>query len=166
MSLRPLAAALNTSDRMLIYYFESRDQLVAAIAVRAAEGLVAALPRIDPAKPPQSARTWLDRCWAVFADPNARPAMALLFELDALAVRSSGPLRDATQAVTQTWIADVEGVLAALRVPTRGRRALARVVAASLIGLMLEALTATEPTRPGPEFAILANLIDGQHQPH
>jgi AcrR family transcriptional regulator len=164
MSLRPLAAALDTSDRMLLYYFESRDLLVAAIATRAAEGLVAALPRIDPVTPPKSARVWIDGCWTVFADPTARPAMALLFELDALAVRTAGPLRNATQAVTHTWIAEVVGVLAALRVPTRGRHSLARVVAASLIGLMLEALTATELARPTPELAILAALIDGQRQ--
>jgi AcrR family transcriptional regulator len=31
MSLRPLAAALGTSDRMLLYHFTSRDQLVTSI---------------------------------------------------------------------------------------------------------------------------------------
>ena len=31
LSLRPLAAALGTSDRMLLYYFDSRDRLLVAV---------------------------------------------------------------------------------------------------------------------------------------
>ena len=47
-SLRPMAAAADTSDRMLIYHFGSKDQLIGALlehlAARMAEGLDAALP--------------------------------------------------------------------------------------------------------------------------
>jgi AcrR family transcriptional regulator len=47
-SLRPLAAAAGTSDRMLIYHFGSKDGLIAALlrhlADRMREGLSAALP--------------------------------------------------------------------------------------------------------------------------
>ena len=34
LSLRPLAAALGTSDRMLIYHFGSKDELIAAVLER------------------------------------------------------------------------------------------------------------------------------------
>ncbi|MEO6469806.1 MAG: TetR/AcrR family transcriptional regulator, partial [Acidimicrobiia bacterium] len=60
LSLRPLAKALGTSDRMLMYYFGSRDGLVAAISDFAGQQLVAAMPAIDPAHPPRSAKVWLD----------------------------------------------------------------------------------------------------------
>src|SRR3712207_9449230 len=54
LSLRPLAAALGTSDRMLLYYFGSRDELLAAVLGAVGEqlqaGLAAALP--DGAVPP------------------------------------------------------------------------------------------------------------------
>jgi AcrR family transcriptional regulator len=47
-SLRPLAQAAGTSDRMLIYYFGSKDALIAALlehlAARMAAGLSHALP--------------------------------------------------------------------------------------------------------------------------
>jgi AcrR family transcriptional regulator len=47
-SLRPLAAAAGTSDRMLIYHFGSKDQLIAALleylAARMAAGLDGAMP--------------------------------------------------------------------------------------------------------------------------
>ena len=47
-SLRPLAQAAGTSDRMLIYHFGSKDALIAALlehlAARMAAGLSSALP--------------------------------------------------------------------------------------------------------------------------
>lgn len=47
-SLRPMAAAAGTSDRMLIYYFNTKDQLIAELleylAVRMSVGLDAAIP--------------------------------------------------------------------------------------------------------------------------
>ncbi len=95
LSLRPLAKALGTSDRMLIYWFGSRDGLLAAIAEHAGEGLSLALPVVDPDAPPPSPREWLDQCWALFSDPLVRPGLALLFELDALGARA--PDRPGTQ---------------------------------------------------------------------
>ncbi len=47
LTLRPLAAAIGTSDRMLIYHFHSRDALVSEVVARAtarAIGEVEALP--------------------------------------------------------------------------------------------------------------------------
>lgn len=79
-SLRPMAAAANTSDRMLIYHFGSKDALIEALleflAERMAVGLDAAVPlrvfdseaellreivglmRSEPFKP--YVRVWLD----------------------------------------------------------------------------------------------------------
>ena len=165
LSLRPLAAALGTSDRMLVYYFGSRDNLVAAIAGRAADGLAAALPPVDAARPPKSARVWLDTCWALFTDPAVRPAIALLFELDALAVRGPGPIRAAAQAVGEQWSAAVTETLEQMHVPPRSRAAVARVVAAAMIGLLLDTVTSgIERPKPDREIALLAKLVDEQRR--
>ena len=153
LSLRPLAQGIGTSDRMLVYYFGSKDGLVAAITEFAGEQLVAAMPTIDSARPPRSARAWLDQAWALFSDPAVRPAMQLLFELDALAARSPGPAREAAAAVTAQWLAIVDDVLAELGVPARSRSGLAPTIAAALIGLALEELitgAGSAPQRFGP----------------
>ena len=159
LSLRPLAKALGTSDRMLMYYFGSRDGLVAAISDFAGQQLVAAMPAIDPAHPPRSAKVWLDGAWALFSDDAIRPAMQLLFELDALAARSPGPARDAASAVTARWLAVVDDALAALGVATRRRRELTPVVAAALVGLALEHLVVESSSGPAALRA-LARIID------
>ncbi len=159
LSLRPLAKALGTSDRMLVYYFGSKDGLVAAIMEFAGEQLIAAMPRIDPARPPRSARAWLDQAWALFSSPEIRSGLALMFELDAAAARSPGPARDASAAVTARWLGAVGDALTELGVPARARRGLTPLVAAALIGLALEHLitdagSAAEALRP------LAGVID------
>ena len=159
LSLRPLATAIGTSDRMLMYYFGSRDGLVAAISEFAGQQLVAAMPAIDPARPPRSAKVWLDGAWALFSDDAIRPAMQLLFELDALAARSPGPARDAASAVTARWLAVVDDALAALGVATRRRRELTPVVAAAMVGLALEHLVVETSSGPAALRA-LSRIID------
>jgi AcrR family transcriptional regulator len=159
LSLRPVAKAIGTSDRMLIYWFGSRDGLLAAIAEHAGDALSLALPAVDPGAPPPSAATWLAQCWTLFTDPGVRPAMALLFELDALGARGPGPARDAARGVADRWLAVVDEALAALGI--EDRRALTRVVAGALVGLALDALVGESFERPDGELALLADLIDG-----
>ena len=50
LTLRPVAAAIGTSDRMLIYHFGSRDGLVSAVVARAGERSVVAVDAL-PGRP-------------------------------------------------------------------------------------------------------------------
>lgn len=50
-SLRPLAKAAGTSDRMLLYYFADKAEIIAAILARIAERMVAALAAHTAPKP-------------------------------------------------------------------------------------------------------------------
>ena len=67
LTLRPVAAAIGTSDRMLLYHFRSRDELVAAAVARTSDRGVAAidaLPAVD------GVRTAVNRLWQAFlAEP-------------------------------------------------------------------------------------------------
>jgi AcrR family transcriptional regulator len=50
LTLRPVAAAIGTSDRMLLYHFKSRDELVTAVVARTTQRsveAVQALPACD-----------------------------------------------------------------------------------------------------------------------
>jgi AcrR family transcriptional regulator len=162
LSLRPMAAALGTSDRMLLYYFGSKEQLIVEIAGRGADLLVATMPAVDPEHPPRSAKVWLEACWAIYSDPGARPALSLLFELDALGTRGPGSLRDAARLVADRWIDSVDTALTALSVPARSRHGLTRVVAGAMVGLAIDALVADEPTRPAAALNLLARVIDAE----
>ena len=63
LSLRPVAAAVGTSDRMLIYHFTSRDALVSAVVARATERAVTEVNAL-PGAP--SVRSGVNRLWAAY----------------------------------------------------------------------------------------------------
>src|SRR3954466_15078923 len=70
LSLRPLASALGTSDRMLLYHFESKDDLVATI-LRTIVGRSAQNLRELPA--PSDLRSAVIELWrAVSSGPQER----------------------------------------------------------------------------------------------
>ena len=81
LSLRPLANAIGTSDRMLVYHFGSRDALVAEILERSTgrslvllEQLPATADVSDGVRALWAAFTHgqLDRCQRVYAQAVAR----------------------------------------------------------------------------------------------
>src|SRR5215210_24041 len=64
LSLRPLAAELGTSDRMLIYHFGSKDELVAAVLANSNDRSM----RIIRAMPPSSSvKSAIVELWDVHA---------------------------------------------------------------------------------------------------
>ncbi|MEY2247949.1 TetR/AcrR family transcriptional regulator [Streptomyces sp. BF23-18] len=85
LSLRPLARALGTSDRMLLYYFGTKEGMVAeALALderrpllRARETLAAEESPGDPA----GLRRFMEEIWRRFDAPDLRPALPLYIEI-------------------------------------------------------------------------------------
>lgn len=63
LTLRPLAAALGTSDRMLLYHFGSRDSLISAVVGRASERSVALVDDLPAAS---GVREAVNRLWAAY----------------------------------------------------------------------------------------------------
>jgi AcrR family transcriptional regulator len=80
LSLRPLAAALGTSDRMLVYHFGSKDALVVAVLESVTERSNDVVRSLRPARTVRSGvvRLWrahldgqLDRCQKVYVQAAA-----------------------------------------------------------------------------------------------
>lgn len=103
VTLRPLAARLGTSDRMLIYHFGSKDRLVEALAWHASARLATSLG--EPARRLSSVEEALAILRSVLAAPASLPYVRLYFEMLALAMREPGQYQPATARVTEYWIA-------------------------------------------------------------
>lgn len=103
VTLRPLAANLGTSDRMLIYHFGSRDRLIESLASHASQRLATALgePRRDFASPLEA----LLVLRALLSAESSRPYLRLYFEMLVLAMREPERFQAATARVTRDWIA-------------------------------------------------------------
>lgn len=133
LSLRPLAAAVGTSDRMLIYYFSSRDGLLAAVLGAVGEqlrtGLTGALPvdRVPPDRLVASA-------WELVQDPSLEPHLRLYLEVCGPAVRGREPFRRVAGQVAEAWLAWVGE---RLDVPPAQTREAAAGVLAVVDGLLL-----------------------------
>src|SRR4051794_41529852 len=65
LSLRPVAAAVGTSDRMLIYHFGSRDALVSAVVARSTDLAVREVASMPGAV---SVRSGVEQLWAAYHD--------------------------------------------------------------------------------------------------
>ncbi len=105
-SLRPLAKAAGTSDRMLIYHFGTKAGLTAAVLEHIAAGLEARLPRSDGRRLPFEAV--FDELSEAFRDPALAPYHALWVELVAAAIRDPETYRPIAGRIADrfhAWIA-------------------------------------------------------------
>ena len=142
LSLRPLAAALGTSDRMLLYWFGTRDGLLRAVldvvGQQLRDGLRAVLP--DGAVAPAE---FVRRVRPVLRDPRSEPALRLYVEVSGLAARGQEPFRSAAAAVARSWTEWTGGLL---DVPDDERAAAASAVLTVVDGLLLVRFVADGPT--------------------
>jgi AcrR family transcriptional regulator len=106
--LRTLAHAAGTSDRMLLYYFNDKDDLLRA-ALSVVEARMEA--SMEPLAP-DGTRFAPDRLLAILAEgmrvEALGPAMRLWVEIAAQAARGAEPWRTAASAMAErsiTWIA-------------------------------------------------------------
>lgn len=85
LSLRPLARALGTSDRMLLYYFGTKERMVAeALALDERRPLLRArslLGAVDAPRGPAWVRGFMEEVRQQFTDPDLRAALPLYFEI-------------------------------------------------------------------------------------
>ncbi len=90
-SLRPLAAAAGTSDRMLLYYFADKEEVLGAVLAHVAAGLTAQLDAALPLGRPRAADRLLREVWAALRSPEVAPSMHLWLDLAAAAARGQQP---------------------------------------------------------------------------
>ncbi len=91
-SLRPLARAAGTSDRMLLYYFRDKPELVAATLERVAERMTTHLTALAADRPLPPAEVEARLIGALFEDPFW-PFMRLWLEVASLAAKGDETCR-------------------------------------------------------------------------
>jgi AcrR family transcriptional regulator len=87
LALRPLAKCLNTSARMLMYHFESREKLMQEVLVTLRQREGAVIDAWFRKSASLSLADFLRWYWKRISSARARSAARLIFELYALALR-------------------------------------------------------------------------------
>lgn len=107
-SLRPLAKAAGTSDRMLIYHFGNKEQLVADLLEHIAGIYSTALEAAIGAERPKTRKECFDRILAQGSHPMMQPFMVLWWEIVAGSARGIPGYREAADAMMTKQLAWLE----------------------------------------------------------
>jgi AcrR family transcriptional regulator len=129
LSLRPAAARLGTSDRMLLYYFGTKAELIAATLESVSQRLATSLSSASlPLR--SSPSGMIEVAVNLLAQPESRPFMALWTEIVARAVRGDAVFREVVDRTMQAWAEWIEArtELPAGAEPTRSAAAMLAVI--------------------------------------
>jgi len=104
-TLRPLAAAAGTSDRMLLYYFADKDELITATLNRIAARMIAQLDGAIPVAPRRCFSVLLKQVWVTMGSENLRPFMHVWLDLASGAARGVQPHRAVAGEIANGFLA-------------------------------------------------------------
>lgn len=100
LSLRPLAAELGTSDRMLLYHFETKDELVAAVL---RDSTARSTDFIRNLPPSQDLRAAVHDLWAAMLVPLVDRCSRLYVEAAALGLFGQEPYASVVREANAQW---------------------------------------------------------------
>lgn len=133
LSYGRVARHLAISDRIVVYYFPTKAELIsevlAAIGVELQEALAAVVE-----SPVADHRALLRAAWPVLARPEADRVFAMFFEASGLAAAGRAPYADVVPRLVAAWI---DWAAAVLEGPSQQRRDEAETAIAVVDGLLL-----------------------------
>jgi AcrR family transcriptional regulator len=157
LTLRPLAKALKTNARMLVYHFGSREGLMRQILIRLREREDMRIRTwFHTGKQPRTLSEFLRWYWKRLSAPQARPATRLIFELYALALRNPHEFPGVLEDPLAYWQKLVEEA---------GLSPKLNVVEATLLlsatrGLLLDLCATEDRARVGRALEALAQFVE------
>ena len=145
LSLRPLAARLGTSDRMLLYHFAGKDDLVATVLRLSNDRSVAMIRSLPRSAGVHSAVLDL---WAAVRSPQLDRCQRVYVEAAALGLFGREPYAGVVREANAVWVQAVaEHLVGSGMPPDQAPRAVA-LLDAAFMGLQLDLpLDADDPAQ-------------------
>lgn len=134
LSLRPLAKAVGSSPRVLLYYFGSKEEMVAKV-------LAAVRLRQRSSYDQVQAATFAEACriiWKRMSAPGSEPLFRLFFEVYGLALRRPQHYKAFLHDTIEDWLELIANPLRREGHSHEEARAFATIVLAGLRGFMLD----------------------------
>ena len=155
LSLRPMAEALDTSDRMLLYHFGSKDELIAAVLRCSNDRSVA---RVRAMRRPSSVRQAVLGLWREVNVPEMARCQRLYVEASALGLLGAEPYVSVLRDANGDWMAALhDHFVAAGLSPAQVERTVV-LVDALFMGLQLD-LQLEEPDKVDRAVRDLADSV-------
>ena len=138
LTLRPLAAAIGTSDRMLIYHFDNRDALVSEVVERATERAIAVVKAL-PAAP--SVRSAVNRLWATYLTEPLNSCLDIYCQAAATGLIGHEPYLSDARASNERWGVALRDYFVRSSAPPRRVARIVTLVDSALYGFHLDLTT-------------------------
>ena len=157
LSLRPLAKAVGSSPRVLLYYFGSKERLVTNVLADIRREQAAILGEVQTA-------TFAEACtlaWKRMSGPDWEPFFRLFFEAYGIALRSPRRYKSFLQTTVEEWLELISRPLVASGYASQDARAFATVILGGLRGFMLDYSNTRDRKRVDRAVALWARGLDG-----
>lgn len=162
LTLRPLAEALRTNARMLIYHFGSREGLMREILARLRERGDARIQAwFQRGRKPRTLPQFLRWYWKRVSAPKVRPAIRMIFELYTLALRHPR----AYPGVLEDPIAYWRKLTERADIPSKVDAVEATLLLAVTRGLLLDLCATGDCARVGRAMNVFAQLFENRAAP-
>ena len=151
--LEPLATAADTSNRMLIYNFGTRDGLLREVLRQARRRQVETFTGLISLRPGEPYTVTLARAWSAISGPQGEPYLRIFTRLHDAAGEPLWP--GFRRTATTDWLAPLEDGMRSL-----GRPELATVVLAVIRGLLMDLAATGDTERTHQAFDDFLTTID------
>lgn len=160
LSLRPLAERVGTSARLLIYHFDSKEQLLASALTEVRRHIRTSLAQRSARDQPQSLRDHLLMFWDWATDQPNQRYFRLLFEVDGLAMFERISFsQDARRANSAVWVDLIGGTASRLPKGAELYSARATLIVCALNGLLQEFLQTNDREKTTAALIALIDLV-------
>jgi AcrR family transcriptional regulator len=158
LTLRPLAAAIGTSDRMLVYHFGSRDQLVTDVVVRTSDRAVAEVADLAA---PRGVRAGVLALWDAYQQQPLHACLDVYCQAAATGLIGREPYLSAARAANERWATALQDYLVRCGAARRRVGRVVTLVDSALYGFHLDLTTDSirELTRGVTDLAAAAAAI-------
>ena len=158
LSLRPVAAAVGTSDRMLVYHFGTRDALVSAVVERAgarATAIVGALPGAP------TVRSGVNRLWAAYLAEPLSSCLDVYCQAAATGLIGREPYLSDARRRNEAWAAALRDYFVRCGASSRKVERIVTLVDSALYGFHLDLITdrPDELARGVEDLAVAAQTL-------
>ncbi len=137
LSLRPLAKAVGSSPRVLLYYFESSEKMIALALARLRERQRATYRDMFAVDAASTADAYF-AVWKHMTSPAYAPLFRLFFEVYGLALRDPRTYRAFLSSAVDDWLDFIDDAASRKRYGRASSRAFATVIVSGFRGFMLD----------------------------
>jgi AcrR family transcriptional regulator len=159
LSLRPLAKAVKSSPRVLLYYFGSKERLIVKALTRVREHQRVTFSAMRQAKHDRPS----DACraiWKQMSAPQSEPVFRFFFETYAMALRHPKNYADFLSNAVGDWLEFVAAPLVSKGHSLEDARAFATIVIAGFRGFMLDYCATHDRERTDRAVDLWLNSLD------